>query len=305
LQLFEPVAWSEEILAPATAAEVRHLPRLLVASALCLYTGRPDDGVALARAAAALQDQPGYEPFEDGWSELLEALAHLFGGRIERRVEICREMVLRTGFARVVGMSGLTWALPAIGQADEARAIADETLAVAREYGNPFWIGWAMGGYGRAFAETDPVAALAVLREGLAYAAEHRLVFWQANLAQDAARLEAVHGEPADALELFAAAIDEFHRAGNIAFLAATLASLAVFFDRVGQPEVAATIYGASTRQASIGLVPRLDDVVVHLRTVLGDEAFDRCVAAGAAQTTGDAVRYAHQQLRLAGRART
>jgi hypothetical protein len=294
------VAWAEEILDAAIAAEVALLPRLLVAASLCLYTGRPDDGVARAQAAAALEADPRFIPFEDGWSGILEALAHLFGGRIERRVEICTALAARQGFARVVGLCGLTWALPAIGRADEARAIAGDALAEARAYANPFWIGWALGGYGRAYADTDPMAALDALREGLAFAAEQRLPFWAANLAQDAARLEAVHGELGEALDLFDDAIDSFQRAGNVAFLAATLASLAVFFDRYDQPQVAATIYGASTRHASIGLVPRLADAVAHLESVLGGDDFARCVAAGAAMEASEAVRNAHRQIQLA-----
>jgi hypothetical protein len=196
-------------------------------------------------------------------------------------------------------LCGLTWALPAIGRADEARAIAADALAEARAFGNPFWIGWALGGYGRAYAESDPQAALDALREGLAYAAEQRLPFWLANLAQDAARLEAVHGELGEALDLYDDAIESFHRAGNVAFLAATLASLAVFFDRFDHPEVAATVYGSSTRQASIGLVPRLTDAVAHLEAILGED-FARCVAAGAALETAEAVRHAHRQIQLA-----
>ena len=46
--------------------------------------------------------------------------------------------------------------LPAVGQAAEARALADETLAAARSTGNPLWIAYALAGYGRAFADSDP-----------------------------------------------------------------------------------------------------------------------------------------------------
>ena len=112
----------------------------------------------------------------------------------------------------MIGLCGLTWALPAVGRADEAMAIADETVAAAREYDSPFWIGWALGGYGRAFAESEPVRALHALREGLQYADKYRLGFWEANLAQDAARLEAVHGDFDEALALFSAGINSFHR---------------------------------------------------------------------------------------------
>jgi hypothetical protein len=75
-----------------------------------------------------------------------------------------------------------------------------------------------------------------------------------------------------------------------------------VFFDRFERPEIAATVYGASTRQASISLVPNLPAVVEHLRSVLGEARFDECVATGAGQSTVEAVRYAHRQLQLTRR---
>ena len=81
-----------------------------------------------------------------------------------------------------------------------------------------------------------------------------------------------------------------FHRAGNVANLAATLANLAVFFDRIERPEIAATVYGASTGHASIDIVANLPAVVDHLRSVLGEPAFDECVAAGAAMEPAEAV---------------
>ena len=96
---------------------------------------------------------------------------------------------------------------------------------------------------------------------------------------------------------LFSTSIDSFHRAGNIVFLAATLASLAVFFDRSGRAEVAAVVYGASTRQASIGLVPTLGLAIAHLRSVLGEARFEELVAEGSAQETAEAVRFAQLQI--------
>ncbi len=303
LQRFEPVQWSEELVPAAAAAKIAQLPRLYVAASLVLYGGRPDVGVTYAQEAAAIESDPQFDGFEYGWSGVLEALAHLFGGRIERRVEICTELAKGTGFARVVGLCGLAWALPAVGRGAEAAEIADETLAVARDFGNPFWIGWAMGGYGRAYADTKPVLALDVLREGLDYAEQNRLPFWQANLSQDAARLEAVHGDFDEALTLFERSIDSFYRAGNVVFLAATLASLAVFFDRFDEPEIAAVLYGSCSRHGSIRLVPSLSNTVERIETKLGSAEFAQHVAIGAAMDTAAAVRHANEQIRLADRA--
>jgi len=78
------------------------------------------------------------------------------------------------------------------------------------------------------------------------------------------------------------------------------LGSLAVHFDRVEQPDIAATLYGASTRARSLRVLLDLPDTVEHLRAVLDPAVFDERVATGAAMDLGDAVVYARQQIRLA-----
>ena len=300
LQRFEPVGWAEELLPAATTADVAQLPRLYTAASLCSFTGRPEVAVGYAQTAVALQSDPRYQPFEGGWSSLAEAQAYLFAGRIDRFVEISTVQATQPGVAHVAGLCGLTFGLAAVGRAGEAMTIADETLVAARAHGNPLWVAYALAGYGRAFAETDPVRALDTLREGLAYSREHRLPFYEAVIARDAAGLEAVHGDLDQGLELFENAINSFRQAGEIANLAATLASLAVFFDRFDRPEIAATINGATTHHASTVMVANLPAAVEHLRAVLGASRFEECVAAGAAMELGDAARYAHQQIHLA-----
>ena len=294
LQRFEPVGWAEEILAAATAADLPQLPRLYTAASLCSFTGRLDAAVDYAQTAVALEADPRYDPFEPGWSSLWEAAAYIL--RRSGRPAPWRStpaLTAQPGLAHVVGLCGMLYALPLVGRAEEAMAIAEETVAAARAHGNPFWIAFALQGYGRAFTEADPARALDALRQGLAFAREHRVPLWEAIIAAEAAGLEAVHGELEQALALFDTTIDSFHRAGNVANLADTLANLAVFFDRIERPEIAATVYGASTHHASIVMVTDLPAVVDHLRAVLGEIAFDRCVAAGAAMEPAEAVPYA------------
>jgi hypothetical protein len=161
-------------------------------------------------------------------------------------------------------------------------------------------IAWALDGYGRAFTDTDPGRALIVLREGLVYAQEHRLSHWESLIARDAANLEAAHGERDRALAFFDNAIDSFLRAGNIASVAATLADLAVAFDRTDSPEIAVTLYGSSTHHSSANRVMNLRDDLEHLRAGLGETVFDRCVATGAAMELADAVAYARGKIREA-----
>ena len=295
LNRFEAVGWAEDLVPRAEQAGCEQLPRLLVAAGLCLFLGRPDDAAAYAAAAGALPRSPGFDPLADGWSDFVEGTAHVFAGRFERTIDICNALATRPGFPRMVGLAGLAWILPAIGRADEGVAGADEALELARALGNPFWIQWTLGSLAQALATLEPERALAAQREGLRYAAEHRLPFGVANLAnlaQGAATIEAELGHVDESLELFSVAIDSFVRAGNVVFLAATMASLCVAFDRLGHPAVAATLYGASTTQPSIGATPHLAETLEHLEVTLGD-AYAEHVAAGVAMAPSDVARFA------------
>jgi hypothetical protein len=109
-----------------------------------------------------------------------------------------------------------------------------------------------------------------------------------------------VHGDPDRALELFETAISSLHRAGDVANLALAFGDLAVLFDRMEQPDVAATLYGVVERHGDIGWVVHLPEVVDHVRAVLGESAFDDCVTAGAAMDLSDATQFARDQIQRA-----
>jgi hypothetical protein len=92
------------------------------------------------------------------------------------------------------------------------------------------------------------------------------------------------------------------HRGGDVGNTALALAELAVLFDRLERPEIAATLYGASRLHGDFGWVTHLPDVVNHLRTVLGDTRFNNCVGVGAAIELAEAVAYARDQIQAARR---
>jgi hypothetical protein len=299
---YEPIGWAEEILEAAAAADVPQLPRVYTAASSCSQTGRPDVAVGYAHTAVVLAADPRYDPFEPGCSGLWEAAANLYSGRMERAIEVDNGLVGQAGLAHVAGLCGILLVLPVLGRAEEARAIAEEAVTAARAHGNPFWLAAALSGYGRCFAETDPVRALDAFRQALVHTREHRLVAWDAILSREAAGLEGVHGDLDRAVALFATAIDSLQRAGDVGNLVVAFADLVVFFDRVEQPSIAATIYGASTHHGDIGWVVSLPNVLEHLRTVLGETAFNTCIATGAAMDIGEAVQYALDQLEVARR---
>lgn len=297
LQRYEPVGWSEEILPAAIEADLAILPRVYSAAALCTYVGRPEDAVVHARAGLALEGQPGYDGFEPGWTAFYEAIGHRFAGRVADYVAISTAMSEQSGLVQLIGQCALIFALPLIGRSDKAMTLAEQTITAARDRGNPFLIAWAYNAYGRAYSERMPARALDAFREGLEYTRENRVPFWEANIARDAAALEAAHGERSEALWMFEQTINTFHRTGNVGHTAATVASLAMFFARIDQPAIAATLYGACQRHPSINMVIGLPPVLDELQAALGSTDFDRCTATGMSMEWADAVRHALQQI--------
>lgn len=299
---FEPAGWAEELLPAATSADLPQLPRLYTAAALCTWVGRPESGLEYAERALALEADSRYDPLPAGWSRLAEANAYLVAGQLDRYVELCTDMARQSGFAHAMGLASMTFGLPVIGRAPEAMAMAEETLAAARAHGNPFVTAFALYACGRAFIDADPVRALDIFREAFAYSREHRVPYVEMSTAQDAAGLEAVHGDVATGLAMFDTTIDSFHQSGNTADTSGTLATIAILFDRFERAEPAATIYGATTVHPGAGWVIGLPDLVDRLRTVLGAARFDECVATGASMELAEAVQYARAQIQLAQR---
>ncbi len=262
---------------------------------MCDYRA-PELALGYAETGAALAADPRYDPFDPAWHSLQEAVAHLMAGRMDRWLEISAAQAAKSGLAHVMGLCGLLSILPMAGRAEEAMAIAEETLAAARANANPFLIANALGGYGLAFAQADPLRALGVLREGLLYTQQHRLPMFEMTIARSAALLEAAHGDLGEALSLFETAIDGLHRAGDVANLAATLAGLVVFFDGFDRPEVVATLYGAIADQGITVAILGFTQAVDRARAALGDEIFEERAAIGVAMKLAESVTYARHQ---------
>jgi predicted ATPase len=300
---YEPVGWAEELLEVATVADVAQLPRLYAAASGCAFMGRPQVAIGYVQSATAMQADPRYDPFDPFWSSVYEGTALGYTGQVDRLLEFCADLAAQPGAAHVLRLCFRAAILPSLGRGEEARAMAEETLSAAEAHGNPFLIAFAYLGHGLAFADTDSERALRAAREGLEYSRQHRLRYWESVTANLVAGLEAVHGDVDQALALFDTVIDSYQRSGDQANLAVTLAYLAVFFDHIQQPQVAATLYGAVSSSTTIGMARTLADIE-RLRSWLGRTEFDHYAAAGAAMEAGDAARYARAQIRLVQRQR-
>jgi predicted ATPase/DNA-binding CsgD family transcriptional regulator len=303
VQLFETLAWAEELLESATAADVPRLPRLYTAAGYACFAGRAEAARANARRATELERDARYESCPPGYASFIEALGAVYCGDLDRYLELTAEVAQRYGRDRGYGLSSYVDGLQSAGRTQEALAITDESVTVARELGNPYWIAYSLWIAGMAYSHTEPRRALAAWDEGMTVVRGQRVQFFEGFIARDAARLHTSDGEPAAALGLFADAITEFQRAGNVPQLVITLASVPALFVRLGRPEPAATVLGAlAAHPTSAHHVPELAELSGRIERELGPKRTEQLAADGAALDLAGAAVYARQQIDVARR---
>jgi tetratricopeptide (TPR) repeat protein len=204
----------------------------------------------------------------------------------------------------VPGGSG-TGALASLGSADlgagsaaapvwSAGLAADGLIEAAEATHNPFALACALFAYGFAFRDADPVRALEALRRGLVIAQDSGNRFVESLLVTALSRLEAEHGDPLAALDHITLAIRNFYDSGNVAYIPFALATLAVFLDRLGRLEPAATIAGFAFSPLTASELSR---VIAHLRDTLGEATYESLARKGETMTTAEMVTYAYGQI--------
>jgi predicted ATPase/DNA-binding CsgD family transcriptional regulator len=301
VELFETIAWAEALLDEAARADVPRLPRLYAAAGYACFVGRATTAAAHAHRAAELESRPGYESCEPGYATFIEALGEVYSGNLDRYVDLTGHVAELPGPSRAYGVAAYIDGLQSSGRVEEALQLTGPALQASREVGNPYWVAYTLWIVGLALSRVDPQRALATWDEGVAVVAEHDVRFFQGFMARDAGLLHTSHGRLDTALTLFAAAIDAFLRAGAVAQLTITLASLPALFERLDRPAVVGTLLGAMTREpGSAHHVPSLVDLRARLRDAQGDERTERWAATGAVMELQDAAAYAVHQIDVA-----
>ena len=303
VQLFETIAWAEELLPAATAADPRRLPRLYTGAGYACFVGRAEAARVHAHRATELEVDARYEACEPGYASFIEALGSVYCGDLDRYVELTRVVAETYGGERGYGIAAYVDGLQSAGRIEEALALAEEGVAAARGVGNPYWIAYALWIAGMAFSHTDPRRAFAAWEEGMAVVREHRVHFFEGFMARDAARLHTSAGDVEAALVLFADAVGAFQRAGAVSQLVITLACIPALFERVDRPASIATLLGALAQQpASAHHVPELAEIEVRVTRALGKTQAEELMAEGARLDLGGAAAYARQQIDVARR---
>jgi predicted ATPase/class 3 adenylate cyclase/DNA-binding CsgD family transcriptional regulator len=303
IELFETVAWAEELLESVAGAAVPRLPRLYTAAGFACFVGRAEAATLNAHRAVELESMPGYEPCEPGYSTFIEALGQVYCGHLDRYVELTSSVATRFGGTRGYGLASYVDGLQASGRVADAIELVDASIAAARDLGNPYWIAYALWIAGLALSKAEPKRALATWDEAVEHVREHRVHFFDGFLARDAGRMHASDGEADRALALFDTAVRAAHQAGNVAQLIITLASVPALLERLERHEPAMTLFGALSREpACFHHVPELTELGERLVRRLGPEPAAELKSSGAALDLSAAAAWTLDELAAARR---
>jgi tetratricopeptide (TPR) repeat protein len=295
IENYEPIAWAEELIEPACAANHPRLATLYVMASLCWMPGRLEEALRYSDASLLIIGSgPGHMPFgAEGWM----GSAYLAVGRQERWAEWCATQLARGNDTHTITWSSLVFALVTSGRADEAMAAAEGLVDAAEATHNPYALSFALTADGFAFRNADPARALDAMRRGLAIARDSGNSFNVSNAAQNLAYVEAEHGDPLAAFDYLTLAIRHHHDSGSSSLITQPLTALAVFLDRLERYEPAATITGFARGPLSAAAYPGFDATIAHLREVLGDQIYASLARIGESMTATAVATYAYDQI--------
>src|SRR5271169_2035003 len=295
VQIFEPIAWAGELIEPARAVDHPRLAALYVIASLCYTTGRIEAAVRYSDAAQIVLGR-SRDALPYGIEAML-GVVYLVIGQPERLAELCRAQVARRRDTHVHIRAWLVYALAVAGSGKEAMDSADGLIEAAEATGNPTLLATALGAYGVAFRDADPVGALNAVGRGLVIAQDCGNRTLASALAPFLAQLEAEHGDTVSAFDHLTLAIRNLHNAGDTTTIRGSLAILAVLFDRLGRYEPAATIAGFALSPLSAAAFPEITTAITHLRDVLGEQTYESLARKGETMTTAAMATYAYDQI--------
>jgi predicted ATPase/class 3 adenylate cyclase len=295
VQTLEPITWAEELIEPARVADHPRLAFLYVIASLCYSTGRIEAAVGYTEAGQIVLGR-SRDALPYGIEAVLGSV-YLVIGQPERMAEVCRAQLARRRDTHVHIRAWLVAALASADSRGEAMDSADGLIEAAETTGNPLFLAWALGAYGVAFRDADPVAALDAFGRGLVITQDSGNRTIASVLANGLARLEAEHGDTLAAFDHLTQAIRIYHNAGNTTVIRVPLAVLAALFDRLGRYEPAATIAGFALSPFSASSVPEITTAITHLREVLGDQAYESLARKGETMTAAAMATYAYDQI--------
>jgi predicted ATPase len=139
---YEPIAWAEELIQPARAADHRRLAFLYVMAAQCWMFGRIEAAVGYSGAAQLVISSCGDEiPYGvAAWA----GTTYLATGQPQRSIEWIRAQIARGRDTHTFIRASLVLGLTMAGSVDEAMAVADGLIEAAEATRNPCALSFAL-----------------------------------------------------------------------------------------------------------------------------------------------------------------
>ena len=295
VETYEPIAWAEELIEPARAADFPRLALLYAMAAQCWMPGRMEAAVGYSEAGQIVFSEGCQGPPYDVESLVVSVYQAI--GQPERALEWWRTHLAHDRHPTIFTRGALVLALTVAASPEEAMTVATGLIDAAEATHNPCALSFALFAYGLAFRDANPGAALAAVRRGLVVAHDSGNRGIASFQVDGLARLEAKYGDPLAALDYLSLAIRNYQDSGNVTLVHSPLAVLAALFHRLGHHEAAATIAGFAFNPLTAGWFPEITTTITHLREVLGDENYESLARKGETMTTAAMATYAYDQI--------
>ncbi|MHC4052684.1 AfsR/SARP family transcriptional regulator [Bradyrhizobium sp. 25ACV] len=290
----EPLNWPTEIVDEARRVGHRRLGGLLTYAAKRAWNlGRIQEATLYAEEAIALIGNADFDP--PVWAFAILAMIASREGDAERAVKFSRAGAEHPADRRERQcLATLPFYLAMAGAHEEAMALADDIVDKTAAARTPSSLIAALFSKGRAFSKADPPRALDAFEKALAHARTSGNRYWEIVIIPAVAELQVRSGDPVKTLRTLPRMLEIWGQSTEIGLATLTTATLILLFERLGNPEVAATLSGALSQMIpSIGFFQELPDTLARVRHVLGNASFAAAKSRGAAMTHREVVEYA------------
>jgi predicted ATPase len=298
-ELYEPIAWAEEIIDAAESARHRRLMCLYMSAAHCCWLGHTESALRFSENGLRLIDDHRYDPSPFDWEAGLGSV-YITTGQPDLWADASRRVLEHRSDEHGHARASLAMALAFAGATEDARTLTDGLVDVAIASHNPHSLSQALIAVGIAFRDIDPAIALDSFRRSLQVTLDSGNRFHLSHTAVVLAALEAEHGSKEAALDDLAVAIRNYLDSGNIGTSRSPLAVLTTLLNRLGQHDEAASIAGFAADPFARMAVPEIVATVEQLRETLGDQRYESLAQAGSAMTNAQMANYALEQIDLA-----
>ncbi len=298
IENLEPLAWAEELIPAARAANHPRLPVLLALASQCWMVGRTDDSVRFAdQAMAEIEGKSVLRmPF---------AIAPVVGGGYlacgdpQRAAQCYRRMdrLESAPVGRALIAVGLALTMNSLGATTDAASVMAGVLDDDEVTKNPYAEAFASMALGQALTITEPGRALEAIRRGIEVARQSGNRLIETYMSSSMARFAGQHGEPIEALNELDTVIQRLLDTGNLYILRNNLAILAGILDRFDRHAAAAQVLGFAVNPFVIASIPETTPTITHLRESLGDQQFDDLARVGRSMTTAAVVAFVKNEI--------